>query len=385
MNATIKGIVGLVLLLSFSVAGCISTRTTRAADKADERAARRKERLAERPVPAPADDGSQEPVSVMSINGETLTIDDMLRPVRRDLRAQAAAMSPAEYRRLLMETIERRVREVARDALLYRESMKAVTEEEEAYIEDLVDQELRSRITAEFAGRQSRLEHYLAEDGISLEDERDRIRRRLMIMRWLQLTVTRKIVDPTRGQLEVLFEKQQADLAKPPRRDMLIIEIATKTENAREQAEQARLALIGGEDFDSVARRFSTAWHRNKGGAWGWVTRGSVVERLEPAVDELFALSEINVPSRIVETPEALFIVQAAALDEGSVPDFYAMQSKLVVQFREEQFNRLVEKEVGALHAKAEIRPANINRFLISVFNAAPKPDLAVGPPSRSP
>jgi hypothetical protein len=307
-------------------------------------------------------------------------------------------MAAAEYERYLSEIVQRRVRTVARDLLLYQEASKNLTEAEREAIGGFADQRIRDHINEEFGGRQTRFERDLADEGLSLEQAREDEIRQLIIARWIRTTIAPKVADPTRDQLWNVYESQRETLVRPPRREMRLIEtsilaelppgveaptaeqLAQARESAREKAEDARQAILDGADFADVARRRSTGLHARDGGLWGWVTRGSVRERWEPAVEALFRLPETDTPSEVIETPHAFYIVEAARIDSGSAPDFESIQPKLVESFRNAQFNLLVDEWVMKLQERADIRPRNVNRFLLGVLQAAPKPLSAVGP-----
>ncbi len=337
-------------------------------------------------------------MTTLSINGDVITAEEVLRPLQADLERRAVEMAAAEYERYLTEVVQSRVRAVARDLLLYQEASKNLTEAEREGIGRFADQRIRDRINEEFGGRQTRYERALAEEGLSLEQAREEELRQLIIARWIRMTIAPKVADPTRDQLWNVYESQRDTLVRPPRRKMRLIEISVLAElppdveaptteqlaqaraSAREKAEEARQAILDGADFADVARRYSTGLHARDGGLWGWVTRGSVREKWEPAVEALFRLPETGTPGEIIETPDAFFIVEAVSIDPGSAPDFESIQPKLVESYRNAQFNLLVDEWVMKLQERADIRPRNVNRFLLGVLQAAPQPSSAVGP-----
>ncbi len=383
-----------MLLCALGLTGCVGNEFTRSIERADQSEAdAAKRRLARTEESVAADDLGDEPVSVLAVNGHDITVEEVLGPIRTDLRDRVKRMAPAQYREHMVGAVNGRVGLMIRDTLLFREAEKDISDQESQYLDGLVDQEVRKRVNAEFAGRQTRFERELAASGSSLADERERIRRQLVIMRWLQGTVYRKVADPTRDELMRIFEAQKGEFAKPPRRDMLIIEVSVESKLpagarepgddvlsecrglARESARAARAALLGGAEFATVAGEYSTGWHKEKGGRWGWVSRGSVRETLEPAVDALFNLPATGVPSEVVETPHAFYIVQAAAIDPGVQADFAELQPELVARFRETQFNKIVDGTVRRLQEEAHYRPQNVNRFVHAVLVAAPQPE----------
>lgn len=331
-------------------------------------------------------------VSLLVINGQTITVDEILDPIRSDLVERAQAMPPERYGAYLVDRLENQVRVLARDALLYEAASKGLTDQEQEGLEKFVDQAVRDRINEKFAGRQTRYERALAQEGRSMEDDRERIRRGLLISRWLQQTVVRRITDPTRDELWKFYEDRKESLSAPPRRRMLLVEIPILAELPKDvnapteeqlqearaaawaKADQARGELLAGAEFAQVAMKYSKGLYAKAGGRWGWVTRDGVRERWAPAVKALFDLPAVGTPSDIVETPESCFIVQAAEIETARQADFESIQPQLTQQFREAQFRRLIDEEVSELHAKAHIEPRNVGRFLRAVAAAAPQP-----------
>ncbi len=390
-------VTGLLLLTALPPGGCITNAFTRAVERSEEPSSTTAGFIGKEPI-TPADaaldapDGDGSPVSVLAINDHRIGVDQVLKPIRDDLAERARRMPPAEYGRYLVNAIQARVRTLARDTLLIQEASKDLTEQEESYIADLVDQQIRKQVNRDFAGRQARFERALAQGGSSLADRRAELRRELVITRWLQLTINRRISDPTRDELWSAYASQKDALTKPPRRDMLIIEIAKESkmpegvthpdattlrkcrESALEDARAARAGITSGGAFADEAAKHSTGWHKKSGGRFGWVTRDGVRQRLAPAVEALFTLPDTSTPSDIIETPDAFFIVQAAAIDAGEQPDFRSLQPRLVEHYRQARFNELVEEFVGKLQDDATIRPLDITRFFRAVALAAPQP-----------
>jgi len=352
-------------------------------------------------LPENAGDVSDDPVDEMSVNGDSITVADILDPIRADLEQHAKSMPPARYGDYLVDAIQYRVQLLARDRLIYQEASKDFSDAESEGLEKFVEQRIRDQINTGFAGRRLKYEQSLAAHGITPEKNHELIRRELVINRWLQMKIRPKIADPTRVQLWHIYENQRDALSKPERRKMQLLEVSVVAQlssgqrspsaleladarnKAREIATEAHDALLAGEDFGDVARKYSNGVRAASGGAWGWVTRGSVRERLEPAVETLYALESVGSVSDIVETPDAFFIVQAAQIDPAEVADFESMQPRLVEHFRNIQYNRLVEEFITKLRSKSRVRPTDITRFLRSVAAAAPQPPAIVQRQSR--
>ena len=130
-----------------------------------------------------------------------------------------------------------------------------------------------------------------------------------------------------------------------------------------------REAFGDGADFADMARRDSDGIHAPEGGAWGWITEGSVRERFVPAVDALFKLGEGDV-SGIVEGGDGFFLVKCDAIDEPVTPDFEALQPQLADRYFRAQYNRLIMERVEKLQKQAHLVQADLDRFFVAVIEA---------------
>lgn len=344
------------------------------------------------------DDANAEPVSVLLINGERLEAEHVLRPLRKELYQQADTLSANAYRSQLRDKIIAEFREQARNTLLYQEASKRLSEREKEAFEGFVDDEIRQQVNSKYGGRQTRYEKALIDQGLTVADDRGRIRRQLVTLRFLHQTVMPRVVDPTRAELRRFYEEQKDKLTQPERRKMSLIEIpigeadsfragsrgstvagastGSSEANSRSAAAdliaKAKAELDSGADFASVARKYSRGVNAEAGGAWDFLTRGSVRERWERPVEALFSMSQGQV-SPVIETGEAFFIVRSEEIDAAVVPDFETMQPKLVEAYRDHQFNLLVDERVRELQEAAVFIPRNVGRFLEGVAQAAPE------------
>ncbi len=335
--------------------------------------------------PTAPDDTS--PVLVMFINGETVTAEEILRPVRKELEERAAVMPLEPYQRYLVDAVGSRVRAEARERLLYQAASKSVTEQEGEQFDKFVDARIREIINEQYQGRQTRYEKALADKGLTLDQDRQRLRRELVIQRYLYQNVGRRVTNPTRRELWQYYQEHLGEMTRPARREMFLIEVPRDAPleavtaadgqmvrlDAKTAITLARSELIAGTEFAEVARKYSGGLYAAEGGPWGMVARDSVRERWQPAVDALFTL-ETGQVSDIIETDDAYFIVRCGQIDTGEPPDFETIQPQLVDRYREALFNRLAEELVADLYARAVIQPANLGRFLRGVVESAPMP-----------
>ena len=369
---------GALICLCAAVTGCSHGGTE--ADRNERASARTSHDIDEdHRDRAAAERDTNTPVPRLFVNGDGIEVEDVLRPIRGELAESAGLLPLANYRQVLHDKVVEEFRRQVRALLLYQEAAKRLSEREEEFLAGLVDDEVRKRVNTGFGGRQSRYEKALVEQGLTLAEERERIRREMIVMRHLHQTVTSRVLDPTRAELVRFFDERKDELSKPERRGMSLIEVPVTSSgggasDARDLIARARAELDAGADFAAVAVKYSKGIHAEEGGAWDPLPQGSVKAHWEPAIAKLFQ-TEAGEISGIIETGEAFFIVRCDAIEPAVEPDFGAIQPRLMQAYRDLQFNRLVDESVRELQQKAVFVPENIGRFLQAVADAAPQPE----------
>lgn len=333
----------------------------------------------------PDDDLS--PVGVLFVNGEALTVEDVLKWIRPDLRELAGKLGPKEYAAKLIERAQAEIRSRAEGMLLQQVAERQLKDQERQRLEQFVDGRIREIVNTEHGGRQTRYEEWLSERGLTPADDRARIRREMLIVAHLQRTIGNKVAEPTRRELEQYYSEYASETAARRQRHMLLIDVPIGDTDAtgrsvtapvppefgRTKAARALARIRAGEPFAAVAREYSEGIQSSSGGDWGWVTRDGVKPRWQPAVDALYRLEEGEV-SDIVESEEACFIVCCADIEDVEVQSFADIQPELVERYKNRQFDALARTLVRELYQNARIRPENPARFLRAVVEAAPQP-----------
>lgn len=364
--------------------GCMSGMTSSKLDSAQDQ---RRRPTSKRATTGIGDHGSSD-ASRLAIYGETVKADEIWYGRYDELDEQAKTRTPSGFREFVARRAGQLIRDRIAEVLLSRQASLRVPPEVEGRLDSYVDAEIRKIVTTDHDGRQRRFERFLESRGQSLEDVRARLRREVLVSSYLEQEIRPKIIEPTRAELHAEFLKTLDSYRRPSRRRMSLIE-ARITDRlpqdvnrpTREQVDAARHAALerirsayaeheGGGDFAEIARRYSDGLHAPEGGAWDWITQGSVRERFEPAVDTLFTLDE-NAVSEIVEGKDSFFLVQCQEIDNPVTPTFESLQPQLRSRVVNEQYNRWVMEHVEKLTQEAQIDPAALDRFYGAVVEAA--------------
>jgi hypothetical protein len=327
------------------------------------------------------------PVSTLFVNGIAISVDDVLKWVRFDLAKMAREMPPQEYQRQLIEILRRQVRSEAESTLLEQVAKQRLQEEELKRLEQFVDSRIREIINKDHGGRQTRYEEWLRDRGVSMLEDRQRIRRDMLIIAHLQRSVGHKVAEPTRREIEEYYEQYLAELKLGNRRRMSLIDIPfgridavgerlipdVKKADARQTIDAALSRVKGGEDFATVAKDVSKGIYAATGGDWDWVSKDGARERWQPAIDALYSLSTGGI-SEVIETDGAFFIVKCTDAERSEPKSFTEIQKDLIQKFKARQFDILTRELIAEQYQNADVKPANPGRFLRAVVEAAPKP-----------
>ncbi len=289
------------------------------------------------------------------VNGEVITREDILGPLRPQLARWRRQYSPEAFRNRCREVIDMRLREEISRRLVLQEAEARLTEEEKKQVDLTLGQMLKD--LAAQAGSTLLLEEKLKARGLSLEKHRQQERRRLLVQRYLQKIIGPKI-HVTHSELLNYYNQVRAERYEHPTRVRLGLITIKKREvggeqEARALAEAVHARAAAGEDFTRLARRYSVGPMAGKGGDWGFVTKGAFRVR---AVDEvLFGLEKGEV-GPIVETDDAFYIVKALDRQQGRVVPFTEVQEELERELRDRKFNERVNRYIQDLYRRGYVR-----------------------------
>ncbi len=237
-------------------------------------------------------------------------------------------------------------------------------------VDHYVDQELKDRVTREFGGRQTRFEVHLASMGMTLEDAREKVRRRIVIVKYLQDHVVVRIADPTRQELLDYYNTNIESYTQQSSRELCMIDIpkGDDAQASRRAIEEARRRLDAGEDFREIARGLSRGIHAAEGGSWGHIKAPLHGRYAEPSA--IFFKLDEGQTSGVVETDDAFFIVKAADVIESKTRLFVDVQPELVERYRDAQFEMFRREKVQELLDNASIEPRK-DLFLATIVDSA--------------
>lgn len=327
---------------------------------------------------------------VLFVNGETITVPEVLEPVIDDLKAKADSMTVVAYRNHLFKTIAGQVDVQIGAVMLYQEAKKIYTDDKlkEAFGKE-ADRLVKDVITKRYGGVSARYETHLKSLDLTTDGIKERARRQAMINQFLHERFRPLIAEPTRRQLVQYYDTHPDEFTTQAKAELLLIErplavelnksllratpseIDQARERARQQLRLARQELLSGANFADVAKRYCKGVRAKAGGNWGEITPGILTGRWAKAADVLFTLQTGQV-SDIIETTDALLLVKCGQATPARKITFQEAQQTIMEKLIEEEFNQRQNSYVQELLGKATIRKRP--EFFQAVLAAAPRP-----------
>ncbi|HXH07860.1 MAG TPA: peptidylprolyl isomerase [Vicinamibacterales bacterium] len=299
---------------------------------------------------------------LVKVNGEILTQTELeqrqilaLRQRNVQLREEDLA-NDGRLRQLLAEITPDILVETIDEMLLVqrgRELGYRLTDEQFQKILENIKKENRLENEEQFQAA-------LRQEGMTLEDLRRSIERRMLIERVQQVEVLQKL-SVTEEEARAYYAAHPDEFRTPATvtlREILVAVPEAKPEEreaaeaeARARAEAVRRRVAGGEDFATVAAEVSDAPSKANGGLVGPVAVTELAPMLVQALDALQP-GQVSEP---VRTPRGFHIVKLESRSLAAMRPFEEVRDELAERVFEERRRAALQKYLERLRAQAII------------------------------
>jgi parvulin-like peptidyl-prolyl isomerase len=218
--------------------------------------------------------------------------------------------------------------------------------------ERMVDDRVNEIIFERFGNDRSALMSALASDQITLEDWRETIRERLIVMSMRRFEIGEKIV-VSPMQVRNAYEERKDRYFDPEqvKLRMIFLRVGDPPEAARELAAATRARIEDGEVFADVAKEVSNDPSAATGGDWGWLETGLLRDELKTVL----AAQEIGTVSDVIYTPEGYYLLLLEERREAATKSFEAVRSEIEAELRERESERLYRDWMTRLRQKYSV------------------------------
>jgi len=326
---------------------------------------------------------------VLFVNGQTITVQEVLEPIIDDLKKEAGSLALRTYQASLYRRITSEIQNQVNTLLIYEEAKKTFPEKANEYIDKEVDKQIKNIINARFDGVHAKYEAHLKSLRLSMNDAKGRIKRQIMVRQFLHQKFRTILREPSRRELMKYYQAHLDEFTTPQKAELFLIEIPLQTEldqplskaspneitTARQRAvetlRRAREELESGIEFSAVAKHYSKGIRKNQGGAWGEMSPGALTKRWAQPAEVLFTLKAGEI-SDVIETNESVFLVKCGKRNPAYQQSFEEAQKHISDRLKDEEFHRSSAAYVGRLLKEATV--LRQRDFLLAVVAAAPRP-----------
>ncbi len=241
-----------------------------------------------------------------------ITVADVNREVYPLIpQLQREAKSDAELNQKIEQLQDSVIQDLIDRVLIIKEFRKKKDGDNERQIpQSYIDSEIANRLSDQFDNDRSKFLAYLRSRGTTIREYRKEIEEEI-IYHYMegQQRKSQSVVSPVR--IETFYNENKDQFYQEDKVHMRMIQL-TRTDGETDETLKAQAAVIidrfhKGEKFEDLAKEFSRAGNRAKGGDWGLQKRSDLL----PAYSEpLFALKKGEITDPII-LPEGLFILYA--------------------------------------------------------------------------
>lgn len=243
---------------------------------------------------------------VAVVNEEIITLSE-LKEISLPYLARMKETSSRTYSEEEIKETERQIlNQLVDEKLVSQEAERLKIEMSEKEV-TMASREVRDRANL----TEEQFEQVLAEDGMTIEAYREKLKAEMKKMRLIDQEIKAKVTVTTK-EIDDYYTAHRDDFETPPevRLQQILLPVPAEArpqeiEAVREKAEQILRAIKGGEDFNAMVQRHS----QDSGGDMGVFRQGELYAALDEAAFSL-AVGEV---SPVVQTPRGFHILRVLA------------------------------------------------------------------------
>jgi peptidyl-prolyl cis-trans isomerase SurA len=281
---------------------------------------------------------------VAKVNGQIITLSEFQN--RQVAAAQSARVDPAGIGQFLRQNNARLLQEAIDEILILQKAEDAGIHAPSAWIDEAIDGIKKdNKITTD-----EQMQEALAREGLTLAELRANIERGVVRRIVMQRDVQPKI-EASEADVKAEYEKLKATeftkAATVSLQEILIPEDKGGLELAREVLAKAR----GGEDFQALARTYSSAGSRANGGDLGQLSQGEMAPALEK---EAFGLAVGSI-SEPLPVEGGYRLLKVTAKTTGSTTPYDAVKDRVRDRVMMSRFDKAYDEFVEELRKNSVV------------------------------
>ena len=281
---------------------------------------------------------------VAKVNGDIVTLSEF--QARQVAAVQAAGLTSEDrVERYLRENNARILQEAVDDLLLVQKANEEGMRLRPEYIKEIVDGIKKENNIA----TDEELQDQLRREGMSLDELKRNIERSILRRQLLSRELESKIA-VSEAEVRAYYDAHKAEFDRPGSLHLQEIVVKTQSGSVALATDLVRRAR-GGEDFEGLARNYSSAPTRGAGGDLGKISRGDLTPDIEKAA---FALPVGGV-SDPLPTEDGYRILKVVEKTESSELPFDGVKADIQKKLASERTASVYEDYLAGLRKEAII------------------------------
>jgi peptidyl-prolyl cis-trans isomerase SurA len=281
---------------------------------------------------------------VAKVNGQIITLSEF--QARQIAAAQGARVDPGSVAAFLRQNNARILQEAIDEILILQKAEDAGIRAPAAWIDEAIEGiKKENRIETD-----EQMQAALEREGLTLAELRQNIERGVVRRIVMQRDVQPKI-EASEADVRAEYERLKAtEFTRPATvtlQEILIAEDRGGVTLARELAEKAR----AGEDFQALARTYSSAPSRTNGGDLGQLAQGD----LHPSLEKLAFELPVGAVSDPLPVEGGYRLIRVVAKTTGSTTPFDAVRDRVRERVMMARFDQAYEEFVAELRKSSVV------------------------------
>jgi parvulin-like peptidyl-prolyl isomerase len=309
---------------------------------------------------------------VLSVSDQTITANEIIKPMQDKFEQVASGRSYAQFRRLVRPSISKAVSNKVADILLYEKARETAPENIEEAVDKAVDMEV-NRFVAQYHGNYADAQKAIEDMGYDWSSFRDYQRKFLMTQSYVAKTMDEEMpvthqelldyYDKVKDQRFVWDSTLKFSLIDivPEQLEVASNETVDKQAAAMQVAKDLVHRIRSGQDFADIARQYSHGHRAIMGGQWREVTKGSLASPYDVIEKKAENMHQGQV-SDPIKADGHIFIVKLHEKRKGGVEKFEKVQPQLEAELKFQRKREKWEKMVTDLIDQANI--ADLEGFI---------------------
>ncbi len=221
----------------------------------------------------------------------------------------------------------------------------------------VIENRLNEIIQEMFNDDREQLMDVLAEEGLTYDQWRERIREQIILSNMRSTFVDEAVHIPPMA-ISQYYDANLAKYSQPAsvRVRMIVLEkgrTADEVGRNRQLADDLRRRTLEGEDFAVLAQRFSVGSRAGQGGDWDWIDPDAL---LRPELAAPLAGLEPSQITPVIEHGDLLYIIKLEGRRQEFVRPLQDVREEIEQTLRREQAERVYAEWIARLRDRAVVR-----------------------------